>query len=79
MQELRQETRIARRPNQPISGLDKEAAVIFPLKYAVKTSELILPRMPCRCQTDRNILYSESILQSMSERGQPHIFINEST
>ena len=73
MQKLRQETRIARCPNQPIGCLDKEATVIFPLKYAVKTSELILPSMPCRCQADRDILYSESILQFMSEREKPHI------
>ena len=69
-QEFRQEAGVARCPNQSIGGLDKEAAVIFPLKYTVETSELILPRMPCRGETDRDILDLESICQAMSERRQ---------
>lgn len=69
-QKLRQETGVARCPNQTIGGLNKEAAVIFPLKYTVETSELILPRMPCRGETDRDILDLESICQAMSERRQ---------
>ena len=69
-QKLRQETGVARCPNQTIGGLNKETAIIFPLEYMVETTELILPRMPCRSETDCDILDLECICQAMSERRQ---------